>query len=516
MMVKSFNDVFSVEHSVFCWIFRATRAWENIADLIPGMRTHLRLSNALNSAPQSPNDGRRDSADGTGEDYSQTFKELFCVAAQDLASSIQQPLEKLGVLYDEILSTGTVRKSKKAQVVIKANSNNDLERAILPRATIFGRGQLLFMVRKVDKLETAYLQSVGYRFASIHNIADHLARSMQVTAQELLPKLDNMRNYAVEAQMLNPGVYLACFALRPVPQRGFDVLVRKDAKNLLPTYQMPLNELSKCHKDYIARMNNWTVAECLDALSRPNSQMSSEERIFAREFSKGIATLRDSLESTFFNDARLVARPLQSPCRNPSGGGATGKAFMIAFRIMADVHQTRSLNRRFEFSPSKFFVCQQHVYPNSPDHAVFSRRIHREFALLNQRKTKLSGSRTSMVSNKSFGRDLLAHMPASPTLPKWTFGYPHKRPASPEEVRSDNSSEKNLVEVQQVSSNNPFGGIHVSNEISIDVSEVGNGEASPGIEMSKLGVHSEAAVAPVERESFVDELLAMTINERRK
>ena len=480
------------------------------------MRTHLRLSNGLKDASQGPNDGRKDSNDGIAEDYSQTFKELFCVAAQDLANSIQEPLEKLGVLYDEIMSTGTVKKSTKAQAVIKANSNNDLERAILPRSTIFGRGQLLFVVRQVDKPEMTYLQSVGYRFASIQNIADHLARSLQVTPQELLPKLDNMRNYAVEAEMLEPGVHLACFALRPVPQRGFDVLVRKDAKNLLPTYRMPLNEMTRWHRDFIARMDNWTVAECLDALSRPNSQMSSEERVFAREFSKGIAVLQNRLESTFFTDARLVARPLQSPCQNLSGSGAPGKAFVIAFRIMADVHQTRYLNRRFEFTPAKFFVCQQHVYPNSPDHAIFSRRIHREFASLNQRKAKVSEGRASMVSTKSFGRDFWAHMPASPTLPKWTFGYPHKRSNSPAELRSDNSSEKNLVEVQQVSSGNPFGGIHVSNEISIDVSEVGNGETSPGIEMSKLGVHSEAAVAPVERESFVDELLAMTINERRK
>ena len=462
------------------------------------------------------NEGRRDSNDNVVEDYSQAFKELFCVAAQDLAFAIQEPLEKLGVLYDEIMSTGTLKKSKKAQLFIKAGNENDLECAVLPRSTIFGRGQLLFVVRKTDKNETAYLQSVGYRFASVPNIIDHLARSMQVTAQELFPKLENMRNYAVESQMLEPGVHLACFALRPVPQRGFDVLVRKNAKNLLPTYKMPLSEMSRWHQDFIARMDNWTVAEVLDALCRPNSQMSSEERHFAREFSKGIAILRDQLESTFFPEARLIARPLRAPCRNPSGSGSPGQAMIVAFRIMADIHQTRSLNQEFEFTPSKFFVCQQHVYTNSPDHAVFNRRVHREFALLNQRKGKSNNDgRTSMISTKSFGRDLLSHMPASPTLPKWTMGYP-KRATSPEDVmKSDNSSEKNLVEVQRVVSNNPFGGIHVSNEISIDVSEVSNGEMSPGIEMTKLGVHSEAAVAPIEAESFVDELLAMTISERR-
>ena len=479
------------------------------------MRIHLRLTNFVTSSRPGTNDGQRNSGDGVIEDYSQAFKELFCVAAQDLASSIQEPLEKLGVLYDEIMSTGTLRKSTKAQVYIKARNDNDLECAVLPRSTIFGRGQLLFVVRQVNKAETAYLQSVGYRFAFVPSIVDHLARSMQVTAQELLPKLENMRNYAVESQMLEPGVHLACFALRPVPQRGFDVLVHKNATNLLPSYQMPLKEMSKWHQEFIARMENWTVAEILDALSRPNSQMGPEERYFAREFSKGIAVLRDQLESTFFNDARLVARPLQSPCRNPAGSGSPGQAVIVAFRIMADVHQTKSLNQEFGFTPSKFFVCQQHVYPNSPDHAIFSRRVHREFAILNQRKDKpnLDG-RASVISTKSFGRDFFSHMPVSPTLPKWATVYPRKTTGL-EDIKSDNSSEKNLVEVQQSSCVNPFGGIHVSHEINIDVSEVSDGQKSPGIEMSQLGVHSEAAVAPIERESFVDELLAMTINERR-
>ena len=63
--------------------------------------------------------------------------------------------------------------------------------------------------------------------------------------------------------------------------------------------------------------------------------------------------------------------------------------------------------------------------------------------------------------------------------------------------------------------NSAFGGIHVSNEIQIDVRDTRNGESSLDIEMTGLGVHSEAGVAVVEPETFADQLMALTTAERR-
>ena len=42
------------------------------------------------------------------QDYAMTFKELFCAAAQDLANTVQAPLDAIGVLYDKIVDTSTV------------------------------------------------------------------------------------------------------------------------------------------------------------------------------------------------------------------------------------------------------------------------------------------------------------------------------------------------------------------------------------------------------------------------
>ena len=458
---------------------------------------------------------RHTSIDGT-EDYSQTFKQLFCVAAYDLASMIQEPFDNIGVLYDEIMSTGTLRRSKRDQFLSKSANRQvqgDLEKASGPTMT-FGRGQLLFVVRQTNKPEAAQLQANGYRFATVPNIIDHLARSMQVTLEELRPRLESMRNYVAKPSVLEPGVHLACFALRPLFQRGFDILVRKSAKNLLPTVQIPISELQSWHTDFISRMDDWTVAACLERLRKLSEISAPDERQFIEQLHNGIVALADQVNHPFFLEARLTARPLRAPCRGLEGTASAGQAAIIAFRVMTDVHQSRSPNHQVEFTPSRFFLCQQHVYPDAPDHAIFARRSHREFAMLNQGQDPPDSPnpRHSIAGSRSFGRAFLGRQPSSMTLPRWNMNL-SKRDLSEGATRSDSSSEKHLVDV---TTNNPFGSIHISNNITVDVSELRNGDRSPGLEMSNLGGHSEAAVAPVERESFVDELMSLTIRDKRQ
>lgn len=478
------------------------------------MRNHLRTTSIGSKSQITTNEKTRHNSIDETEDYSQTFKQLFCVAAYDLASMIQEPFDNIGVLYDEIMSTGTLRQSKRAQFLSKSAGRHvqgDLEQASGPTIT-FGRGQLLFIVRRTNKLEAAHLQANGYRFATLPNIIDHLARSIQVTLEELRPRLDSMRDYVAKPSILEPGVHLACFALRPLFQRGFDILVRKRAKNLLPTIQLPISELQRWHTDFISRMDNWTVAACLERLHKLSEISAPDERQFIDQLHDGIVALADQVKYPFFLDARLTARPLRAPCRGLEGATSAGQATIIAFRVMTDIHQSRSPNHQVEFTPSRFFLCQQHVYPDAPDHAIFARRIHREFAMVNQGAPDSPNPRNSIVGSRSLGRAVLGRQPSSMTLPRWNMNL-SKRDLSEGATRSDSSSEKHLVDV---STSNPFGGIHVSNEITVDVSELRNGDRSPGVETSNLGVHSEAAVAPVERESFVDELMSLTIGEKRQ
>ncbi|MCJ1414672.1 hypothetical protein MMC32_000999 [Xylographa parallela] len=507
---RSFDDIFSTEHPVFCWIYRASRYWQSVADLIPGMRIHLRSSSfAKRSRPGSATQ-TRDSPDGT-EDYSQVFKELFCIAASDLATLLQEPLENLGVLYDEIVSTGTTKKSRSARVFSSSQTgtgSNDIERA--PSRIIFGRGQLLFLVRRVDKLETAQLQASGFRFAPVPQVVEHLARSMQVTVKELQPRLDRMKEFPPHVRTLDPGVHLACFALRPLYQRGFDVLVPKDAKNLLPTVALPIPALDMWQIDFITRFDDWEVGKCLQWLSKQSilESATARERVFFGQLYNGLFALGQQINDEFFQTARLTARPLRAPCYNPETG-MHGQAEIIAFRAIADVHQSRLLNDRVEFTSSRFFLCQQHVYQKSPDHQIFARRVHREFASLLERKERPSLPR---ASSSHYRRGFFGRMPSSPAVPTAST-YSGQWDHSPSPIKEDSSSEKGLVDEP---TSGPFGGIHVSNEVTIDVSEVRRGDRSPNVEMSNLGVFSEATVAPVERETFIDELISLTIAERRQ
>ena len=76
------------------------------------------------------------------EDYSLIFRELFCVAAGDLAQDLHIPLENMGVLYDEIIVTGQQIMNEKK----KRGAAPDID---LEGLSGSGKGQLLFLVKTV-------------------------------------------------------------------------------------------------------------------------------------------------------------------------------------------------------------------------------------------------------------------------------------------------------------------------------------------------------------------------------
>ena len=170
------------------------------------------------------------------EDYRHLFKVLFCRAAQELADSIAEPLTHLGVLYDDIMSTGTQAKETNLLTKLRRPRANDLESGSGVAPLTIGRGQALFTVRRVLLVEErTHLRAAGYSFAEPQNVADKIARSMQVEREEILQRLCKMEAYVRDPKILDAGVHLACFALRPFYHGGFHVLVRKNAHNLMPS-----------------------------------------------------------------------------------------------------------------------------------------------------------------------------------------------------------------------------------------------------------------------------------------
>ena len=463
--------------------------------------------------------------DGT-EDYSLLFKELFCIAAQELATLIQQPLDKIGVLFDGIMATGTVRKPVRRwlfskdvrQNQLNHNIEDHIQAAEIGKANIiFGRGQLLFVVRRVDRLDSTQLQASGYRFASISNVIDTLARSMEVTKEELLPFLEDLQRCSDEDRLLEPGIHLAFFALRPLFHRGFEVLVRQAAKNLLPTQKLPWSRIEKSHAEIFRQMDNWTVAMCCERLHDQFFGSGKTEVQLAEELLVGITILAQQIEKPFFQEARLTARPFRVPCQISSTSHGPDYAFIFAFRIIVDAHQYSTINQNFIFAPSRFFLCQQHVYKDSPDHAAFARRMHRELAALAQNINQRDEQSVSSSPRRSFN-----------PLPYFRLDFVRSRAASPCAKRkcslsvrpslsigSEQEKYTSEKDAAKRSPNSTFGGIHVSNEITIDVSDADTEAICSDFEIPRLGVRTEAGVAIIESETFADQLMALTIAEKR-
>lgn len=482
-----------------------------MVDLIPGMRNHIRSI----AAPKGPRLGRTLSDAGAvdaNEDYSVIFKELFCVAAQDLAEQIHEPLENIGVLYNDIMSTGTIEIKKKGMqstVTEAKDGSHDIEEG--RNSSIFGRGQLLFVVRLANKVEATRLQASGFRFADTLNVADHLARSMRVTREELLSRVNDMREYSKRDRILEPGVHIACFAIRPLIRRFFDVLVRKNATNLLPTIRMPLKELDATHLEILRQMDGWTVAACLNWLRSKLSFANKSEEVFVGQLYDSFTALVQEVQDPFFLRARFVGHPMTAPCRSLKEGQVPGKATVLTFCIMTDIHASTS-NSRLTFSPFNLFKCQQYVYENAKDHEKFAKEVHREFAPILQSDVYpyFNASSQATPNSSNLARDDNTRSPTSGV--NWSWPFSNKTPHSQAElVKDDNSSERSLVEG---GSNKAFGGITVRNEIRVDISDALN-HSDDDVELGSMPTHKAPSLAAAKGDGFVDELFALTVDSSR-
>ncbi|KAL8787578.1 MAG: hypothetical protein Q9213_002140 [Squamulea squamosa] len=515
---KTYDEIFDIDHPVFVWLYRASHYWPGVVDLIPRMKAHLRATREGNSPDQRMDAATSGRTAVNGErdqvDFGTTFKELFCVAASELAESTQEPLEHLGVLFESIMYTGTVGRPRKRRPFSKALGDNSLsnaERGQLPSS--FGRGQLLFLVRQASRQDAMRLQSAGFGFAALTNIVPSLAHSMEVSTSELSIQLHQIQRNLSSESMLEPGVHLACYALRPKFHGRWDVLINKAHKNLLPSVHLTQCSLSSWQMDIMQELNNLTVSECYLYLQNRMSHAESQEEIFLAKLDEAISSLAGQIDHPLFQDARFLARPFSIPCQTWDPSRHRRKATVMMFRVIADAHYSSPLNGRFEFGSSRLFRAQQHVYPGSPDHGAFARQIHLEFAGLAEAKAM-----SSINSGRSTPRRLSSISPtSSPTASN--IGQSEQEPSrrisqtSVGDVRSPSNKQSKSHKAHTF-----FGGIHVQREISVDVNELQEHPelGQHNMELGAYGAHSEASVAPTEIDTFADELMLLMMEERRQ
>ena len=486
-----------------------TRNWSSISGLLPSMRKHLYQTSTLR--PESNSEVNLNSDEGKAtEDYSIIFRELFCIAAADLAEHLGEPLESMGILSDEIFNTGQTAVPVSEAQRRMTKSSVDLERDdIVTRTT--GRGQLLFLTRRVDRKAAERLTASGYRFAEIQNVVRIIGRSMQINHDDLQDRLSNMFEYADETHVLKPGVHLAFFAVRAKVRGGFEVLVRKDASSQLPTMQLKLDSLSNWNLEFLSQLDGWSVKACLKFLRAKSDSSTSlnKEQTFAKQLHDALRELEEEINDPLFADALLIAKPVLAPCCGVSEDAGPGQATLIAFRLMLPI-QFRARGPKLEFTPLSFFRIQQQVYRNSLDHAIFARKVHREFGSV------LNHGRLSIEDGQKNARATFLGKPIRALKSKSTLNARGQLDVSIEKSRtnSDSSSEIKLVE------NQTFGGIMVSHEVSVNVKDLGDGgsgrgssDGLDGIEMTKMqyaqmGTRGRATKEAEDQESYVDILFS--------
>jgi NO-binding membrane sensor protein with MHYT domain len=506
---KTPSDHFSIAHPLFHWMFRASRNWSGMSDVIKSMSAHV------TNLRKGRRDGKVRLIDDNGQlvaNYDIIFRELFCVAASNLADKMKEDISNVGILWDEILPTGTgVPRRQIRQTEGDAQSGYN-GRGLSPDADIlmekgegwrarqqeYGRGSLMFLVRRLDNSRAVEdLQAANFRFAEVNQVSGIIGSSMQIKTRNLSEKLRNMATYAEESTMMEAGVHLSLFGLRArVGGHGFDILVQRGARNLLPSKPLPLDHLEAWQVEFIRQVNRLSVSllyQKLDAMK----QLSPRQMLFASQLYDTLASLHQWVDDAIFEEAVLTSKLVKVPCRTRASGAASGKTCtLVTLSVVIPIHVNLQ-SPKCEFVPLSFFKAHQLVYRDSPHHAAFSQSVHRDISPIlsaippppprdtaHKRLSSLASFKRLKHSRKRSACAVDADGNPIPTDigAKNNDGSVHSGSMSKlwEGPSSDMPSEThhtspNRAALQRTEApqpvNSSFGGIMISQEISVDVRE---------------------------------------------
>ena len=465
-----YEDDFGRTHPAFLWVFRATRNWRTIKDIIPGMKDHLALTAGTKdflrgSSKQVILEDDSDSI-SLDSDFLLLFKEMFCVSANTLAVQTHQPLETLGVLYEEPLETATLTNNRfgiLSKLTKKPNSYNDLEAA--DKTVYFGRGHFLFVVRNLNKQDSDRFAAVGYRFADVPQVVDVQSKSMQVDVTQLSAKLNSMQEYSSSENLMARGVHIAAFVLRPTMRKGFDVLVPKEKSNQLPLSTLPIQELNARQCEIIKDVDGLTVNQVLKRLKSGHCYTMPKDLEFCQQLQQAFSGLVTTIHDSAFNEAVFSAKKITAPSRPLPRSNVLGRCTVLSVRMMTNLHSS-SPSTHLVYKPLRLFNAQQQVYAGLADHAAFARQFHREFFHVAERREA-----KSMVSNRSFRtfnrtpKQLLSHWPKG----RNSFNLP-----SP------------IAEKSLISNASAFGGIMVSNQVCVEVGDATESDKNSTVPILQL------------------------------
>ncbi|KAJ9643764.1 hypothetical protein H2204_001909 [Knufia peltigerae] len=422
------EDELSRTHETFLWIFQASHHWKILKDIIPGMKSEIETDpNMHKFRPGSNATALPDDTSEISHDFARVFKGLFCVAAQQLANTIHEPLEKLGVLFEEPMDTGVVYCSPRARKGIRQFSllsactmGYDAERGSV--SNTFTRGKYLFLVREINHTEAAKFASLGYRFAAIEQIAESLSNSMQVNRSDLVERMLRIRTSAARSCLPPPGTYLACFMLKPSMCKSFDLLVPDDRQNQLPHVTLQVPDLSAEQKNQLQYLDDMPISEILKVLLNRETSRTIEEGFrwqLYNTFVKLVDLIGDydsMMQAKFSAKEFYVGGPHGDA---PSSPKHCTTCILYTVRILRNIHASPT-RKEFTFVPLTFFSTQQQAHTAHAHNEVFAQRVEQQFGYLHkdvQKRGRSSATRgrTPSLADPNGSRSVSPKSPRSPT-----------------------------------------------------------------------------------------------------
>ncbi|PFH55871.1 hypothetical protein XA68_17477 [Ophiocordyceps unilateralis] len=366
------NDVFDTSNPVFHWMFWASRNWPRIAHVLGGMEAHVA---SLSTKRHHKLKLKLLGDDGEAvENYNAILCELYCLAASSLSTRMKDDLEATGTLWDEIFTTGDISGQSSrtsgaytggsdlpmyrssTSSIGKPQTNSTGEKSDERIDEGHGRGSLMFLVRHVSsRRDVEKLEAAGFRFAELHRVLGSIRTGMQIKTPDFAARLRIMSNFTEQDADLRAGVHVGLFAVRArVDFGGFDVLVQRKAKNLLPTVHLQKESLRPWQKEILKGIHGMTTPDIIQNLDVEHFE-SARERHFTRQLLEAITSLRTWTDQPVFDEARLNTSVVQVPC---SSIDKSATCSVLAFQLVLPIHQRISF-RNFEAIPLQFFKIRQ-------------------------------------------------------------------------------------------------------------------------------------------------------------
>ncbi|KAL4931598.1 uncharacterized protein BDV17DRAFT_256087 [Aspergillus undulatus] len=456
---KTFSDDdLTRTHPAFLWAFRASRNWNLIKEVVPYMRDRIELDDAAH---------QRYIAKGVDHEaelnagFDELFKRHFCVAAHDLAEHVRQPLDDLGMLYDDVLTTSI--------------PSSRFSRAMGYSRLRAGKGQLMFTVRQLRKQEASRLAASGFRFATVDNVTALLSDRMNVASGALEVHLKDMRDFAATSRNFEPGVHLTSFITRPTVHDRFEVLTAKGAGNPLPSKTLRTKRLQASHLELISPMEGWPISTCLDWLDSNKARSYKEANEFREDLMHAMSSLAISLPPDLNTVSRFSARPFIAPCRSTRMSDDR-TCMLLPFCTVGSL-STRVANSDYTFMPLRLFRIQQQVNSGATDVDGLARELSKGLLYSTIRSNSATESETAPSVRAILNK-----------WPSW------KQPS----ISTRAMSQESLTD------STPLGDIIVRKEVKIDVAKLADPatEAALGKQTSTTVVEAGDSAA----QTYVDEL----------